>query len=117
MDRLEHTLNHAAKNKRMDSRFVYVILCVDFVKIGIAVKPESRLGNMQVGCPYELKMLAKYPSNNARHDERRLHKLLHSFHARGEWFKIPDSLIALMVKAGSVGELMGDKPLITFKQR
>ena len=111
-NRLQHAIDYMKTKSvvRPDPRFVYVILCADFVKIGIARNPESRLGNMQVGCPLGMKLIAKYPSPNAKRDERRLHDLLVKFSVRGEWFKIPDSLIAMMVKAGTVAELFSDTP-------
>lgn len=116
MDRLEHALNHASKNNRMDSRFIYVVSCLDFVKIGIAKRPRDRLNNMQVGCPLELKIIAEYLTHNPKQDERRLHDLLDKFLVRGEWFKIPDNLIAAMVKATSVEDLLTGK-VVTWKQR
>lgn len=113
-NRLQHALNYAksklpTKSPKLD-KFVYVILCQSFVKIGISDRPDKRLMEMQVGCPFELKVIARYPSPNAKHDESRLHDLLVKFHVRGEWFKIPDSLIAMMVKAGTVAELFNDTP-------
>ena len=68
---------------------VYFISCSDpwAVKIGFTCKePESRLRQLQTGCPSQLTLLGWYPAG--RDEERRLHDMLEPFRLSGEWFAI-----------------------------
>lgn len=89
MDRLEHALKHQAEPKRERGGFIYIIQCRDFVKVGIANEPSFRLMELQVGCPYELKLLAAFKTDNANRDEKRLHAEWKRYALRGEWFQVP----------------------------
>ena len=56
------------------------------IKIGIAKDVKKRLCELQVGNPYELKILYFTPC--CRKDEAEIHRILtmHNLHIRGEWF-------------------------------
>ena len=106
-DRLKHALDFI-KAKASSGTSIYVIQCCEYSKIGIAKNIKSRISSLQIGCPYELRVIAKLGTSNARSDERRLHHLLRRFRTRGEWFKLSDSLIAHIVKAQTVADLLDD---------
>lgn len=55
------------------------------VKIGISGSAEIRLAALQVGSPYELFVLTKFPGGLA--EEEKLHKFFDKERIRGEWFK------------------------------
>lgn len=59
------------------------------VKIGIADDPEQRLGELQVGSPFELRLRQTKTPRDAEKVERYLHQRFKKYHMRGEWFDIP----------------------------
>ncbi len=85
-------MGHHKKNQqvRTQNAFIYIIQCCDnngYVKIGLtrdnAVKRQTSL---QVGCPYELKVVASFNVSGELHKiEQTLHKQLERFRMRGEW--------------------------------
>ena len=72
--------------------YIYFIKCCDFVKIGYSSNPKKRLSDMQVGSPYQLKMLCAVPYKGDIEDVKIEEKMLHfeyrEFRYRGEWFKV-----------------------------
>lgn len=71
-------------------RYVYVMSCQEFVKIGIAGNPISRLSGMQTANPHEVVLeRAYFPKVDfieAASLEALLHKELSDYKVRGEWF-------------------------------
>jgi len=73
--------------------YIYLIQCEGrdgYIKIGSSHNVESRLADLQVGCPYKLKIIhtMKYPSKKeAQLAETRLHRTLKKWKIRGEWFQ------------------------------
>lgn len=59
------------------------------VKIGIAERPETRLSELQVACPFELWIKNTATPNDAQQVEKYLHRFFRKYHMRGEWFDIP----------------------------
>lgn len=94
MNRLQHALNYAKTNRVR--QWVYFIKCQQFVKVGIAYNPQTRLIQMQTGCPFKLEMLHCYPCEDALVAERMLHKKYGQHWERGEWFAMPESEIELL---------------------
>ncbi len=62
------------------------------IKIGISVFPEKRLGQIQVFCPYPLKIIATIP-NSSRETEREIHRRFLSSSLSGEWFSPSPELL------------------------
>ncbi len=81
-----------SKQERKNAQQIYLIECnkASAMKIGIAVNPKGRLGELQVGNPFPLKLAKTYqlPSNtkNASKVEVMLHNHFNSKRMRGEWF-------------------------------
>ena len=97
MERLQHALNYSRKMtfKRVDRKaFVYLIGCHDFVKVGITDDLTIRLSSLQVGCPYELKLITSWLVSQSGESERRLHALWKRYEVRGEWFMLPAGELA-----------------------
>jgi len=69
-----------------DTGNIYFIQCQDTgpVKIGYAKSVKRRMYNLQVGCPYKLKLLLKVPGSKLW--EEGLHKQFREFNMEGEWF-------------------------------
>jgi len=60
------------------------------VKIGIAKDPKQRLTNLQVSCPFELRLKKTATPTDAQEVEKYLHSRFKKYHMRGEWFDIPE---------------------------
>lgn len=77
------------------SSYVYLIECVgsDFYKIGYATNPEQRVKELQIGCPYELRMVNSFPGGI--NEERELHARYNNSAIRGEWFQISKSSLEI----------------------
>lgn len=107
-DRLSASLTHSKirlLNRQGRRGFVYIIGCHQYVKVGFAENAEARLLSFQVGNPYELKLLAKFPSNNMVEDEGRLHALWKRYEVRGEWFDVPAGELAFVLTASKFEEI------------
>lgn len=80
---------------------MYMAECHDmagnlYAKVGMAENVLSRVPSIQVGCPHEfhrVRFVYLPTRDKARLAERRCHRTLRKYHARGEWF---------MAKAGDV---------------
>ena len=71
--------------------FVYFISNGQFVKIGYTNNLEKRMEDLQVGSPYELRLICAVPFENslyAQKAENILHKQYEVFFVRGEWYNI-----------------------------
>lgn len=86
------------------------------IKIGLAVDPQSRLIELQVGSPHTLTLLLVVDGD--RDDERRLHRRFSRHRVRGEWFKPQAAVLHFMLQcaqacsvppqpAGMVGSVSG----------
>jgi hypothetical protein len=64
---------------------VYVVTCVNYMKIGVAEEPLRRLASMQSSCPYQLVLVATTKGN--KFTEAKAHRALKAIHHMGEWFK------------------------------
>jgi predicted XRE-type DNA-binding protein len=81
------------QQKRKQNAFIYIIQCCDnngYVKIGVTTDSAlNRCANLQVGCPYELKVIASFHvERELKEVEAILHKQLEDFCVRGEWFAL-----------------------------
>ena len=106
--RLAHAIKFAAKltRQRPDRPgFIYLIECHEFVKVGIADNPDFRLIQLQVGCPYELRLLASFTTQHTARDEARLHGLWKRYEVRGEWFNVPAGELAWAINAAKFDDI------------
>jgi hypothetical protein len=63
------------------------------VKIGYAIDPKARLGNLQTGHHVELKLLRTMPGG--RDTEAQLHRHFNGLHIRGEWFHFSKEMLTI----------------------
>lgn len=75
------------------------------IKIGLAKDPSKRLGDLQVGCPDQLVLLAVGDLPNAA--EKAFHRRLDAHHVRGEWFMPTDEVMAVVREIGRLPEFVG----------
>lgn len=69
-------------------KYIYLIQCLEDgrYKIGISKHPEKRILQLQTGNSSELKLLAKYHTENYSYIEGVLHRRLSHYRKMGEWF-------------------------------
>lgn len=91
--------------KPIPGAFIYLISCREFVKAGIAKNPKGRLGNLQIGSPFDLKLLKTFMTITPRWDERRLHFLWKDYEVRGEWFKVKQEELERVLKCQTFEEI------------
>ena len=67
---------------------MYLIACdaANAVKVGYARKPDDRRGDLQVGNPFELTVLAVTLTSRPQRDESLLKRYFAKHWIRGEWF-------------------------------
>lgn len=74
--------------------FIYFIQAADDptgpVKIGVSKRPKHRLAQLQIGSPYDLRLLGTYPGDDLT--EAFLHRVFSGDHLRGEWFRYSERL-------------------------
>lgn len=86
----------AGSTTGLDVGNVYFVVCRnEFVKIGFAVDVRDRFGDLQTGCPYELKLVGVLPEVPFK-AEKWFHILLRALHVRGEWFRLTDRVRLLI---------------------
>lgn len=95
----------------MSGGYVYFIEAKDSgcVKIGWAKDPQERLGQLQCGCPYELRLLHHEPGS--RLDEGKAHRLYKELWIRGEWFRLDGVLKERLGPRGTLNGII-DRDLI-----
>ncbi|MFC6720243.1 GIY-YIG nuclease family protein [Natrialbaceae archaeon GCM10025896] len=59
------------------------------IKIGRAKDPRQRLKDLQVACPFQLKLRKTQTPDNALEVEKFLHRKFQKYHLQGEWFDVP----------------------------
>lgn len=76
---------------------IYFILCqvTGRVKCGVANDPRSRLGELQVGSPTPLKLIAEIDGDHRK--ENAIHDRLDRWHIHGEWFHFVPEVCEIMV--------------------
>lgn len=90
----------------MKKRFIYLMKCHDFYKIGIANNVEERLAGIQTGNPYPVEVVAKFEvaQSTARRLEKLFHTILGYFRVRGEWFELTPGKIEVITNTCRVAE-------------
>ena len=86
----------------------YVIQCNEFTKIGVAENVDTRMAYLQVGNPYELKLLKAFPSRQPVVDEEKLQRRFGRYHIRGEWFRLPATLLRGLLRLDDLMNVHAD---------
>ena len=85
---------------------VYFVQCGQYVKIGIADNPKTRLRELQVGNPITLTILNTFKVVRANQVEHSLHEHFMDQWQRGEWFTMPADQIERIRNAKTLLEVM-----------
>ena len=101
----KHGLDNHSDNGRFASEGTMAIYFIsvngEYVKIGHAKKPKSRLVDLQVSSPYDLTLLGAI--DGSVDDEKELHRKFLHLHKRGEWFKLEAELIRFIESCNESG--------------
>jgi hypothetical protein len=76
------------------------------IKIGVAIRPEARLEQLQIGCPYPLTLVASIPATVRI--ERQIHKHLAPHRKAGEWFAPDAPVLELVAELFEIGLMAED---------
>ena len=87
---------------------VYVLLCGDRVKIGVADNIRKRIQHIRSMCPYEVRLLAVMRGDAKL--EASLHERFASSRLHCEWFGVTEDLVALVKAARKVSLDLDDRP-------
>lgn len=75
--------------------FVYFVTAGPFLKIGkTSGAPDSRIKELQTGCPFPMQLVAHLPGGLRK--ERELHRKFDEYRAHGEWFRHEGRLAAFV---------------------
>ena len=76
------------------------------VKIGISVNIHKRIGQLQTGSPYELKLMGWIETDNDRVLEKQLHQKYSSANTHREWFALDASDVFQELKRHSTSSFI-----------
>jgi hypothetical protein len=69
---------------------IYIVQCNDLYKVGFSFNPQSRLLQMSVTNPYDLRIIALLHTQDLTNAENYLHWKLKGRHYCREWFQLTD---------------------------
>ena len=104
------------KNKKVNKNIMQILYVLqngdtDQYKIGITNDLNRRLGEIQTGCPFELKVV-KVWTHRQREQIKKYERVLHKYYEKcgcrlrtnGEWFSLHKADIAFLCKPNGVTE-------------
>lgn len=83
---MEKSRRDIEKINQMSSKYIYVIKCNQYYKIGLAKNLSSRLSAIQSGSPYSIQCIVKFKCSEPKYCESMLHEIFNGQKIRGEWF-------------------------------
>jgi predicted GIY-YIG superfamily endonuclease len=83
----------------MKNKFVYVLKCHEYYKIGIATNVKSRLASNQTGNPYPIELVASIEvgEKDCYIIESYLHQSLKQWNERNEWFRLSSAEVKAVI--------------------
>ncbi len=97
-------------NEPIVQSFVYLFQMEQFYKIGIATKPKERRRSLQTGSPFKVELLKAWPVDSAREIEAALHERFGTHRKTGEWFNLPEDLVANLLQVENITEFVRQNP-------
>lgn len=89
----------------LNEGFVYLIRMGEFFKIGIANNFQTRLSAMRVNTPHNVELLKNWRCRNPRDFEKRMHLRFREFKVQGEWFRLPEDVVAFLIAMDDVSKV------------
>lgn len=81
-------------HRELGCGYVYLIICGEFTKIGLATDPEKRLAQMQAGNPHPMTIAKVWHTLTPALDGECLHAQYEAQRIRGDWFSLTPSQLA-----------------------
>lgn len=78
----------------VDTYTYFIDINGEYIKIGTSKEPARRLGQLQVNCPYEARLVGVLRGDY----ERELHKRFKHLRHRGEWFRLDKQILDLVAE-------------------
>lgn len=119
MTEIEKRLSEHVRSLRDEGGYVYAIGVVghDRVKIGRSRDPQQRLSHVQVGCPWDVVLVALVRGGTQA--EEAIQSALRTAHVRGEWYSVTheDALALFTACGGGVPEMVREANLASAAER
>lgn len=95
INRFFKTVARSKKYKEESNRgkYLYIIRCDKYYKIGTASNMVSRLNSLQCGNPFELEIICAFRTKKAYQLEKELHSELKQFNHKREWFLLDEVFV------------------------
>jgi Meiotically Up-regulated Gene 113 (MUG113) protein len=81
--------------------FIYFLRCGGHIKIGVAKNVDARIGQLQMGCPLPLELIAAVPGKPM--EEKKLHAKFRHLRSTGEWFRAEKPLLDFIAERTAMG--------------
>ena len=79
-------------------KYLYLIVCQNLYKIGVASDVFNRLAALQTGNPFPLRIAECYEFSNSEVIEKALHQKFSNRRKRGEWFDLSQKDLLVLEK-------------------
>lgn len=81
--------------------YLYIVRCNDAYKVGVSTLPEQRIALIRTDNYQPVQTIAIIGLPDAYRIEKEPHELFkeQGAHIRGEWFKLPEELVAALPEA------------------
>jgi hypothetical protein len=79
-------------------RYIYILRCHTFYKIGIASDVKQRICQLQIGNPYKIELVECFEidAQYVAKIEKDLHRVLRNKNVSGEWFRLGDEVLEVI---------------------
>lgn len=79
---------YAINDLKDEQRYIYLIKCLEYTKIGITNNIKNRFESISTSTPFETEILFAIGVQNSEYHEKYLHQYFQDKHQKGEWFKL-----------------------------
>jgi len=88
------------------NKYIYILKCNNFYKIGIASNVKERIRQLQTGNPYpiEVKNVFEVEEKWIGKFEQRLHNFAKDMNIQGEWFELSDNYLNGVISMCNVAQ-------------
>lgn len=95
MERFNKSLERISnvKLEKSKGKYIYVLKCDKYYKIGIASNINSRLNTLQCGNPFEIEVILATRNAKAKELEKALHDAFIEFKHKREWFMLENDFV------------------------
>lgn len=99
------------ERQKRGASWVYFVQCQDdngYIKIGYTRDLARRLVDIQMGCPYEIVLLAEIRTSEPSLFEATLHERFGQLSVRGEWFRPAPDLLEMINSLPSRSQMIAN---------